>query len=422
MYCVAISSTIFIFSRTMNENTVENGEEIAKKLIKAIEKDKHIASSNSLNWQAVRDNLPAICQTIIKAIAENNLSLLATCEDNQGSEHGYTRSGQDFNPEEIVREFFLLKQIVLAQLKPQLLLHSPEKIVEEIALIDLVINRVMENSFQSYAKARQDRLENLHQQIFFTNQELNRLVEDRQDSISYLTHEIKNPLTAIIGYSDLFLRQQRKNDRQDSALSDIKHIQQVLQQGRKVLRLIDDTLAISSYCQNNFKLRVQKINICNLLENITLSLKPSIEAKKLTLITSCIPEGLEIKSDSLRLQQIITNLLTNAIRYTPSGKIELTCHKIEQEFLEIKVADTGIGISKSDRERIFEPYFRSQKSRENVPEGIGLGLAIVSQLVNMLKGKIELISEVNKGSTFIAIVPVDLESHHVFESNPENRT
>lgn len=93
----------------MNENPVENGEAIAKKLLEAIEQDEQIASSNSLSLQAVRDNLPAICQTIIEAIAENNLSLLATRADNQGSQHGYTRFRQDFNPEEIVREFFLLK-------------------------------------------------------------------------------------------------------------------------------------------------------------------------------------------------------------------------------------------------------------------------------------------------------------------------
>ena len=162
-------------------------------------------------------------------------------------------------------------------------MQSSEKIVEEIALIDLVINRVMENSFQSYAEARKDCIENLHQQIFLTNQELTRLIEEYQGSISYLTHEIKNPLTSIVGYSDLFLRQQQRNARQDSSLSDLKHIQQVLQQGRKVLRLIDDTWEISSYYKKNFKLRMQKVNVCNLLENITLGLKPSIEAKKLKL-------------------------------------------------------------------------------------------------------------------------------------------
>ena len=137
-----------------------------------------------------------------------------------------------------------------------------------------------------------------------------------------------------------------------------------------------------------------------------LGLKPSIEAKNLKLVTSCFPEHLVIKSDSLRLQQIITNLAINAIRYTSSGQIKLTCCILHQNRLQIKVADTGMGISRLEQQRVFEPYFRSQKSQKDVPEGVGLGLAIVSQLVNVLKGKIELLSEPNVGSTFIVTIPI----------------
>ncbi|MGK7936911.1 MAG: RsbRD N-terminal domain-containing protein [Xenococcaceae cyanobacterium] len=90
----------------MNKNFVKNGNKIAEKLIRAIEKDTKIISSGSLSYPAIKNNLPAIYNTIVKAIANNNLSLLALWEENQGNEHGLTRSGQDFAPEEIVREFF----------------------------------------------------------------------------------------------------------------------------------------------------------------------------------------------------------------------------------------------------------------------------------------------------------------------------
>ena len=387
----------------INENLAENSKAIIGKLIQAIEDDEQITSSDSLSFQATKDSLPEICQTIVKAIADNNLSLLALHQENQGSKHGYVRCKQDFEPEEIVREFFLLKQIVTVELKPYLLAKSPEQIVEQMTLIDLIVNRVMENSFQSYAKTRRQQLDSLHQQLFLTNQELTRLVEDSQQSFSYLVHEIKNPLTSIIGYSDLFLRQQTKHD---TSNTNLEHIQQVLNQGRKVLRLVNDTSEISSYKEGSFKLRIQEINICTLLEDIVLGLTPSIEAKELNLITSCIPQQLIIKSDPLRLQQIITNLLINAIRYTKSGQIELRCCILPKNKLEIKVCDTGIGISEFEQKRIFEPYFRTQQSQQDVPEGIGLGLAIVSQLVSLLEGNIELISKVNVGSIFTVTIPL----------------
>ena len=381
---------------------------IADKLIKAIEEDDLIASSCSLSSRALRDNLLEICQTVVETVISPNSdierdSLLPKLDRiGQGTKHGYVRSTQDFKIEELVREFSLLKQVAIQELKPLLLSYSPEEVIEKLTLIDLAIDRIVENSFQSYATVRKRQLDDLRQQVFLTKQELTRLIAAHQESLSYLVHEIKNPLTSIIGYSDLFIRQQ-----QNDSIGDLRHIQQVLQQGRKVLRLVNDTSEISAFKQGSFQIRPKEVDIGALLENITLCLKPSIEAKQLELVTSCLPEQLIINSDSLRLQQIITNLLINAIRYTQIGKIELSCCLVEIDRLEIRVADTGIGISKSEQERIFEPYFRGQQSDHNAPEGIGLGLAIVAQLVASLNGKIQLNSELGIGSVFIVTIPLD---------------
>lgn len=389
-----------------DEYLVEQGQTIIEKLIEAIANDSKIASSCSLSPEAVRDNLPAICRTLIKAIANQNLALLDANGLDGGSEHGETRSAQDFEPEEIVREFFLLKQIILSELKPQLLAGSTTEALGYLSLIDLAIDKVMENCFSQYAKRRKQQIDSLHQQIFLTNQEISRLLAEHQDSLDYLIHEIKNPLTSIIGYSDLYLRQQQGQDNNNSTLPNLEHIQQVLYQGRNILRLINDTLELSAYQKGDLKLRPKEIDVCLLLEDITSSLKPNLEAKQLKLITSCLPQKLVIESDALRIQQIITNLLTNAIRYTKKGKITLSCSQVTPNELEIRIVDTGVGIADNNRDRIFEPYFRSDLSQESVPEGIGLGLAIVAQLVNLLDGKIELYSEVNIGSTFVVKIPV----------------
>ena len=110
----------------------------------------------------------------------------------------------------------------------------------------------MANTFKSYTQQRVQQLENLHYQLLLTNQELTRLIEDNHENLSYLTHEIKNPLTSIIGYSDLFLRQQQEHT--DNTITNLGHIEQVLTQGRKILRLVNDTVEISSYSKGKIKL------------------------------------------------------------------------------------------------------------------------------------------------------------------------
>ena len=396
-------------AQTVKQNCYKNYSlAIANKLIKAIEEDDLIASSCSLSSRALRDNLPEICQTIVETVIytsdiNSNNPLPEIDRVGQGTQHGYVRSTQNFTIEELVREFSLLKRVAIEELKPLLLDYSSEVIIEKLSSVDRTIDRIVENSFQSYATVRKRQLDDLRQQVFLTKQELTRLIAAHQESLSYLVHEIKNPLTSIIGYSDLFIRQQQQND----SIDNLSHIQQVLQQGRKVLRLVNDTSEISAFKEGNFQVKAREVDICALLENITLCLKPSAEAKQLELVTSCQPERLIIYSDSLRLQQIITNLLINAVRYTQVGKIELSCRLIDIQQLEIRVADTGIGISKSEQERIFEPYFRTQQSQQDVPEGIGLGLAIVAQLVASLNGKIELNSEFGRGSIFTITIPLD---------------
>lgn len=391
------------------QTNIDYSSAIAEKLAKAIEADDRITSCCSLSSRALRDHLPEICQTVVEAVTsdttetETSLSLSASEHGKGGIEHGYVRSIQEFRPEELVREFFLLKQVLVSELKPKLL-ADPETVINKMTQIDSIINRIMENSFQGYARVRKRQLEDLRQQVFLTKQELTRLVADHQESLSYLIHEIKSPLTSIIGYSDLFLRQQQN---ESSPTTDLGHIKQVLEQGRKVLRLVNDTSEIFAHDRDNFPLKAREINVCHLLEDIILGVKSSIEAKGLTLIASCTPESLIINSDSLRLQQIITNLLINAIRYTQKGQIELTCQVMDLETLEIKVADTGIGISASEQKHIFEPYFRGAKSRHNSTDGVGLGLAIVARLVTAMKGNIELNSELNIGSEFIVTIPLE---------------
>ncbi|MCC0176108.1 sensor histidine kinase [Waterburya agarophytonicola K14] len=385
---------------------LDNIEPITDNWIEAIKQDKLIKSSRKLTFTSIKDHLPELLTVIFRAFAGEINIKLDNCDQDRGESHGFSRAIQNFDTEEIAREYYLLKEILLHRLQEDLLVSSPQEIIEAIATLNQVIDEVMANSFKSYTQRRLNQLENLHTQLLLTNQELTRLIEDHRDNLSYLTHEIKNPLTSIIGYSDLFLRQQQIKPLA-STIDNLGHIEQVLTQGRKILRLVNDTLEISSYSKGKIKLTSQSVDVCQLLDSVAISLKSAIEAKGLQLIASCTPEPLKIQTDSLRLQQIISNLVSNAIRYTATGTIKVLCQQISSDRFKIVVSDTGIGISQADYQRIFEPYFRvTQPDRCVVPEGVGLGLAIVSQLVKLLGGEIQLESEINVGSTFVIILPI----------------
>ena len=113
----------------------------------------------------------------------------------------------------------------------------------------------------------------------------------------------------------------------------------------------------------------------------------------------------------MRLQQIVTNIVSNAIRYTESGKIEVTCEELENEQWTIAVSDTGIGIDPEAQKHIFEPYFQVGELAIRPPNSTGLGLAIVSRLIKLLQGKIELVSQVGVGSTFTVFFPLKVETN-----------
>jgi len=125
---------------------------------------------------------------------------------------------------------------------------------------------------------------------------------------------------------------------------------------------------------------------------------------------SLAPE--KVLTDSLRLQQIVTNLVSNAIRYTERGKIQLICQKLGENQWAIAISDTGRGIAPEDQTRIFEPFFRvGSDEQPYLPDSTGLGLAIVAQLVKLLQGKIELVSQVGVGSTFTVIFPLEIQTN-----------
>ncbi|EGK88659.1 sensor histidine kinase [Microcoleus vaginatus PCC 9802] len=381
---------------------------ITENWIEAVRSDEQIETAKQLTYTSVRDSLPIVLQAIVTMLSQSEESDIGTLVE-ESLEHGTVRAKQGYDAEEIAREYRLLRRVIFDALEPELLKGSAAEVSRAYRLIDAALDEVIADCFKTYTQARFQELQELHNQLQLTNQELTRLFRASQENLSHLAHELKTPLTSIIGYSELFLRQINNPRVKDSA-PNLAHIDKVLSNGRRLLRLINDTLEISRYDAGRIKLQLSATNVRSAIGTVVEIIEPLAKEKNLEIVVECTPVLDQVMTDYLRLQQIITNLTSNAIRYTQAGTITIKTELLSDEQWSLCITDTGIGIASEDCDRIFQPYFRADSSLgSGIPDTTGLGLAIVVRLVNLLQGKIELVSEVGVGSSFTVIFPLELD-------------
>jgi len=381
---------------------------IIENWIVAVRSDEQMESAKELTYSAVRDGVPIVLQAIATMLSNSQDSDVRTLVQNS-LEHGTLRAKQGFDAEEIAREYRLLRWAIFSTLEADLLTGTAVEINRAYRLIDTALDEVIARCFKSYTQERLREVEELQNQLRFTNQELIRLLRASQDNISLLAHELKTPLTSIIGYSDLFLRQQQQQNQQSNLIPNLEHIEKVLRNGRQLLRLINDALEISRYEAGTIKLQPSISNVQSLINSVVEMVEPLARAKELKIVVDCDRAPEQVFTDYLRLQQIVTNLIGNAIRYTESGMITVQCQLLPGNEWSLIVADTGIGIAPEDQSRIFQPYFQAaNRPQSSLADSTGLGLAIVTRLVKLLQGKIDLISKLRVGSSFTVIFPLEV--------------
>ena len=387
----------------------ENTDSILQEWVAAVLQDRRIASVEDLPYTAIQNHLPNVLKAMVTVLSKSQSSDIQAIVT-ASWDHGILRAKQGFSPAEITHEYHLLRMVIFNILEPELLKGAASEIIRSMRLIDAVIDEAIAQCVNSYIEKRLEELKQLHSSLELHNQQLNRLVIANQDHISQLAHDLKHPLSSIIGYSDLFLRQQRKKPEGKDKYTDIGHIERVLRNGRQLLRLINDVLEISRFDAGQTKLKPALINVRELMDNVCEILQPLADEKKLQLVTDYDSIPQKVITDELQLQQIMINLVSNAIRYTESGTISIQCHLLDNNRWAIAVSDTGIGIAPENQTQIFEPYFRGNSGNGSyLPDSTGLGLAIVSRLVKLLQGEIDLVSEVGVGSTFTVTMPLELK-------------
>ncbi|WP_242036763.1 HAMP domain-containing sensor histidine kinase [Leptolyngbya sp. FACHB-321] len=386
----------------------ERSQTITAQWVEAVIQDQQIKSADQLSPTAIRDHIPHILAALATVLAETQESDIETII-RASLQHGALRAGQGFDPTEIAREYHLLRSQIIHVLRADLLQCTAEEVLRAVALIDAVVDGAIAQCFKSYVAERLQELDKLRGQLLLTNQELDRLVHSSQENLSVLAHELKTPLTSIIGYSELFLRQQQPVVR-DTPHS-LEHIERVVRNSRQLLRLINDTLELSRYEAGQMLLRLEPTNVRGVIQTVFEVIQPLAAASGLQLLLDDERAPDRVVTDPLRLQQILVNLMSNAIRYTEVGSVTLQCRVLSDGWWLIAVIDTGIGIDEANQAHVFEPFFQVLPSEpDRLTNSTGLGLAIVARMVKLLQGEISLTSEVGVGSTFTVVLPLETQS------------
>jgi len=217
--------------------------------------------------------------------------------------------------------------------------------------------------------------------------------------LANMSHEIRTPMNGILGFSRLLINEGITYEKRQ------RYIEVIEKSGDQLLGIINNILDISKIETKQVRLTIKPLNLGDLMENIYTRFIPDATDKGLKLKSKFPSKNIEIVTDNVRLEQIITNLLTNAIKFTPSGYVKLG-YQYTDEKLSLYVEDTGPGISQDNQEKIFD-RFHQVDTGVFQSRGTGLGLAITKGLVEILGGTIAVESEPGKGAKFIVTLPLD---------------
>jgi len=248
------------------------------------------------------------------------------------------------------------------------------------------------------------------------NAVLERALRHKDVFLSNMSHEIRTPMNAIIGFSDLLERTDLGERQRD-------YLNAISVAGRNLLVIINDILDLSKIESGKIELESKPVSLRKVLEDAVNINKSKAADKGLLLKSSIDTETPDrVLADAPRLHQILVNLISNAVKFTEQGRIDVRL-EIEQQNSErveakLEVADTGIGISQADQQRIFQRFEQADQPSEKLYEGTGLGLSIVKMLVEMQGGRIEVKSELGSGTTFTCRLSFERSA----ASDPELRT
>jgi signal transduction histidine kinase len=223
----------------------------------------------------------------------------------------------------------------------------------------------------------------------------------KSDFLARMSHELRTPLAAIMGYGELLSdgitgpvnpEQRRQLDR-------------IRASANHLLSIIDEILTLARMEAGKERVQLQEVGIHELLESVASMAEPLAAAKGLSFSLGNTPADLRLKTDPMKLRQVLLNLISNAVKYTDTGSVTLESDATDGT-VHFFVKDTGVGVGGEHLEKIFEPFWQVEQTTTRRSGGTGLGLAVTRQFVDLLGGRISVDSELGKGSAFQVSLPL----------------
>jgi len=235
------------------------------------------------------------------------------------------------------------------------------------------------------------------------NKELEQASLAKTQILSTASHELKTPLTSIVGFVDrILLREDTVGPLNETQRG---YLETVRRNAHRLKSLVDDLLDISRIEAGGLELTIMDLDVKQEIEDALHSMQTQIQEKQILVSTDISPDLGQIKADRLRFAQVVANLLSNACKYSPAGsKVTVAAHQ-EGTAVRVDVSDTGVGISKEDQTKLFTKFFRADNSYTREASGTGLGLYITKRLVEAHGGDIWVVSEEAHGTTFSCLWP-----------------
>lgn len=282
------------------------------------------------------------------------------------------------------------------------IIHRVEDVTEFVSL------KEQEAASRQLTAELQERTTQMEIEVFNRSQELQKLNRQLLEAtraksafLANMSHELRTPLNAILGFSELLIDDPDRFD--DNTRK--KYLQQVHASGAHLLNLINDVLDLSKVEAGQMQLQLETIQLATVLDEVVGLLQPLANKKQIKLLADATA-GLALLADARKLRQMVLNLASNAIKFTPErGTVAITARQ-QPHAVEIAVADTGIGIADADRGKIFKEFQQLGSGGGRQDQGTGLGLALTQRFARLHGGDVRLDTELGKGSVFTITLPL----------------
>lgn len=228
--------------------------------------------------------------------------------------------------------------------------------------------------------------------------DLQQLEQMRREFVTNVSHEVQSPLTSISGYAQA-LKQVNLSEQERS-----RYLEIIIAEAKRMSKMSDNLLKLSMLESQSQQPRLSTLSLDEQIRRVIVTLQPQWSARNIHFELDL--QGVKVLADHDQLNQVWTNILSNGIKFSKDGGVIHVSTKQDIKNVTIRISDTGIGIPLEDQKRIFERFFKSDRSHSRKYDGSGMGLAIVKQIVSLHQGDIRVESEPGQGTTFIVTLPI----------------